>query len=334
MAVTLYSRHDTSILFREQSTWGTAEAGSAAFTHMGVASSVIDPDIQERLPDRSNSGSRVLVDTNVSHDFNGSAPKFSVGGDAKKLDLADSLYAVMQQVSEAIGTPFLKTYTFPTTQPDFTAGEGYIRTLVEDHPAASTSKAIRDCISTELVLKVAPGTGESRLQFTESIMGRGQIDDVFNTTGTNVRTAQSFFYFDQIQTFTGNAAALNPLDLEIKISQPRTLGASVEQGGTGDFLTFAIPEYMVECTFKVMRDAASQTLQALRGTDINHQWILQWGDGTADGTLKFTIQGQLAAADSENDDINSITFKLKGVAISGGAVALTVLLADASDRSW
>ncbi len=330
MAVTVNSRHDTDILFAEQATWGTAITGGSAFTILDVASSVIDPDIKERLADRSNSGSRVLIDENVQYDTKGSAPKITIAGDAKKLDLADMLYAVMQNVSEAVGSPFLKTYTFGATQPDFTASAGHFLTLVEDHPTASTSKAMRDVICTDLVMKCSPG---ERLQMSATLMGRGTLDETYNQTVSNARTAESFFYFEDITTFSGNAVALNPLEVEVKIALPRATGAGVDKSNLGEFLTWAIPEYTVEATFKVLRESGSQTLQALRGTDINHAWVLQWGDGTADGTLKYTIQGQLAAADSENDDLNSIIFKLKGVKTSGAA-PLTVLLADASDRSW
>jgi len=334
MAVTINSRHDTDIMFREQAVWGTAEAAGAAFNIMDVTSSVIDPDLKERLADRSNSGVRVLQDSNVQYDTKGSSPKITIQGDAKKYDLADMLYAVTQNVSEAATTPFLKTYTLGATQPDFTMSAGYFMTLVEKQATASTSKEIHDVICTDLTLKCSAGSGLDRLQTTAVLPGRGSVTETFNPTGSNVRRAQAFYYFQDIVTFSGNGQALNPMDIEIKISQPRTIGVGVDKSNAGKFLTWAIPEYSVNATFRVLRDSASQTLQALRGTSVNHPWILQWGNGTADGTLKFTIQGALSGADSANDDVNSILFKLRGVNVSGGAAPLTVLLADGLDRGW
>lgn len=337
MAVTVYSRNDTDIILAQQGIWGTAVADGVAGTILDVEAAVIEPDINERRPNRSNSGQRSLLKENIQLDFKGSMPSLMLKGDAKVGDLAHFLYAVIQNESEAIGSPFLKTFTFPATQPDFTAiaaitQAGWLGTFIEKHPLASQSSKMADAIGTELTLSCDPDAGMGRLQMAGKFIGRGQWVTSATGAGSHARSAQTFFYFHDINVFSYAGVALNPLSVEVKISQPRTKGVSTNL--TGDVLTYAIPEYVITAKFKVLWNAAAKGIKNQWGLEYNQPLIISWGSATpATGYLNIAINAELLKAPTVIGDLNAIEFEVQGV-WNGATKPVTILLADGVDRTW
>jgi hypothetical protein len=335
----VYSRNDTDIILAQQSVWGTAIADNAAGVLLDVESAVFDPDFNDRRPNRSNSGSRVLQDVNIQVDSKGSTPKATLKGDAKLADIAHFIHAVMQNVVEtATPSPYSKVFTFPATQPDFTAiaslaSAGWIATLIEKHPAASTSSKIVDAICTDLTLTCAPDAGNGRLQFAAAMMGRGTMSMVANPSGTYTRVAQTFFNFHDLLAVTVGGSYLTPLSIEIKISQPKTKAISTNSSSPGMPLTYAIPEYAVTAKLKVLKDSVAETVRANWGTSTSSAYVIRWGTAAATGYLNFALQGALLKAPNVIEDVNAIEFELAGVK-SGSTQSLTVTLCDAVLRGW
>jgi hypothetical protein len=331
MAITVYSRHDCDILFGRQVAWGTPTADAAALQLFDGENAVVHPDFNIRTPNRSNSGSRTLQDFNIQQDGFGASPKIELSGDFKIEDGAHWLYAAIQGLtSEAVGSPFRKIFTFPTTQPDFTAisaltSAGYIATIVERQPVSGKSATIRDAICTGLTLTCAPDAGNGRMQMKATMIARGPANLASTPSGTNVRGAQTFINFHEINGFSGDALPLIPLGVEITISQPKTKGISMTAGGA--FLTYVIPEYEVTAKITVVDDANARTLRANWGTTHSKAWIISWV------TLLFNLNATITAAPKMLGDVNAIEFTLRGVRASSTA-ALTATIDDSVDRGW
>lgn len=331
MAITVYNKNECDVLLGRQTAWGTALLDNAAMTILDVESAFIDPDINIRTPQRSNSGSRAPQDFNIQADTYGTTPKISLSGDMKLADAAHFFYASIQGLtSEAAGTPFRKIFTFPATQPDFTAiasatSAGYIATIIEKEPIAGKSAKIRDAICTDLTLTCAPDAGDGRLQHKSTWIGRGAINQASTPAGAYTRTAQAFFPFHMLNAFTGATNPLIPLSFEIKIAQPKTKGISSDL--VGQFKTYVIPEYEVTAKVVVLDDTYSRAVRAYWNDATPTAWVISWS------TLVFDLMMVITSAPMVLGDQNAIEFNLRGVK-SGATAALTVTLDDAVDRGW
>ena len=254
MAYDVYSRHDSRIGIFPQAEWGTGAATNAAFKELANGPFDFTRDVKLRRPDRSfastSGGQRYPDIRDVQNDNKGAAPTITISGDVRKDDLSMLLYSVMQNVSEAGTTPFLKTFTFPTTQPDFTLDGGFFSTICAWHPVASQSHALVDAIINELTFSCAPGSGDDRLQYNATFIGRGGIVDSWNPSGTWTRADEDHFYFHDLAGITAGASALDILSIEWTIAN-NALPVGVELD-SGNFQTFALPRYSVTGKIRVL----------------------------------------------------------------------------------
>ena len=342
MAIALKTKDDVRIFLGEQTTWGTALTAASNFnmttpafgSELDIDLAALDNDVQIRTPNRSNSGRRTLDRGNIQHDYKGASPKITLSGDAKFNDLAQFLYAVMQNVSEGALTPFEKTFQFPSTQPDFTASAGWFGSvIVEDDSASSVNKLIRDVICRKLTLTCDPTSNQGRLQIAAEMIGRGAPTlNLAQVSGTKAITPQEFYYFHDIKTFEGNANALAPVSIQIEIEN-NARPISVDIATAGDFRTYALGPYTVKATLRVLYEANARAIQALQGTTIEHPWTIIWGTVGTDGYLSIALRGQPGPALDVNEDEKTIDFNLTGV-YNAGALPLIVVMGDAIDRAW
>lgn len=341
MAITVYTKEETSFLWGEQASFGTVLADNADFNGttpewgeiLDCEIVSLDWGVNIREPNRSNAGSRVVPDANYQQDVKGSSPKITINGDAKKATLASFLYAVMQNVSEAAGSPFEKTYTFSTTQPDFTAasiGTGWAGTLIIKQGSSQSLKA-KDLICDELTLTCNPNDGQGRMQMSASLMGRGSVSAGANPSGTLARYAQTFYYFHDIKTCTVNGNAIVPLGITLTI---KNNAIPIGSNNSGDFLTFALPKYEVTGTIKAVWDTNSLASQVTQDDATSAvPIVLTWGTDDNDGYLTFGIYGTIAPSPDVYDPVKGIDINFVGL-YNGTNAPLTVVLADAIDRAW
>jgi hypothetical protein len=341
MAIAVVTKEDVTLLWGEQATFGTVLADTADFNGttpewgeiLDAEIVPLDWDTRVREPNRSHVGQRVTLASNFQQDQKGVVPKFAVTGDAKKATLASFLYAVIQNVSEAAGTPFEKTYTFGNTQPDFTADGGWFGTLIIKQ-GSSQSQKIRDMICSELTLTCDPDNGQGRMQMVANIIGRGAPLPTSNpNTGVLAKYAQTFYHFHDLKTCTVGGSAVVPLSITINIKN-NAVPVGVNLVTAGDFLTYAIPKYEVNVTLKAHWDSISYALQyghttASTPTPI----ILTWGTDNADGYLNWTIYGTQIASPDNYDPVKALELNFKAT-YDGTNAPLTVVLADLIDRAW
>ena len=334
-----YTKNEIQYGIAKQTTWGTGLA--TGFVLLDIEPTVIDPKINMRRPNRAGPPYRHRIyQVSTIHDYKGSAPTVAIRGIAKKDEIDLFLYSVIGGVSEGVTTPYTKTLTFPSTpgalQPDFTASEGCFFTFVKLMPDKTKSQRIIDCICTELTLHCSPDGDDAMIYFEATLMGRGEWESDVDLSSASFQRSgaddSDYYYFHDIKTFSGAGNALDPLGLTMTFKN-NAKPTGVEKS-SGKFLSYTLGRpYELEFKPTVVWDANSRTTQMATQGTVTHSWILEWGTAGADGHLKFTIQGQPGPAPDADGDTNSIEFTVDAQQ-AGATAPVTVLLANAIDRTW
>lgn len=339
MACGIKTMHDMSYGLVEQTTWGTAEAGSSTFVHLRVEPAEFDPDVRY-VTLNSVSGYRDLNENDLIHHVKGAAPTIQFKGPIKTNDLALFLYGVIQNVSEAATTPFAKTYTFGSTQPDFSTGAGEFFTIAKKRPTATASQSVKDAICSKLVLVWEPETDGGIGMFTADMVGRGAVDDAYDMSSATLteNPITDLFYFHDLKTFTVDGNNLDPLRIEVEIGNTPAF-ASVDTT-TGEYKCIALTKYYCTVRARVKWDSNAETTRQEAKTSsasTKVPMVMTWGTSGQDGYLNFALNVQPGPAVHEDADINAIDFTFQCVrdTTSGSEVEpITITLSDAVDRSW
>lgn len=315
-----------------QSTWGTAGGDSDAVTEIECEPFEINRDIKEIIQPGSH-GSRNLTDSDVITHTKGVMPTFTVTGTANHNSFDQILAATFQNVTEGAATPYSKSYTFSSTQPNFAANAGYFYTWIERDPTASKSCKVADCIVKSLTMTLEAG---EPLKYTAEWVGRGLASITSNPSGTWTRdTATDLWHFHDFDTITIASTSYHLVSAEI------TLGHDiipVGQDGSGNPATFAMTNRQATFKVKVVKDTDWET--SLGSWAGNTVIAFRIGSGhatpgTTDGDLDFAFRGKLNSGAKAHDDI--IAGELSGtmlMADDGGTEPITVVLANAVDRTW
>jgi len=321
-----------------QTTWGTAVVDAGAFMEMDCEAFEVNPDIKE-LDINGAHGTQVpRVSDKLIH-TNGSSPIVSIPAMLAKHDELDYfLYAAIGSVVEGETTPYAKTFTLPTTPPNYGQSAGNFFTVIERDPAASKSTKVIDCISKQLTISLAEGEA---LKFAAELQGRGVPSFTSDPSGTWTRNAIADIWHSEALDrctidFGGGAVSFHLVNFELVI--PYEL-KPIGQDGSGSFQTFGLTLQPVTWKLKVVKDADYHTAltnwSGNTAVDIN----VGWGNatpGTDDGDLDFALHGKINAATKSNDNV--INADLSGVCLESDdgstTEALTIVMANAVDRSW
>ena len=341
MAITTYNVKDKRYGLAEQTAWGTAIADAGAFQEMDCEATEIKAEVKYRETPGSHA-TRNMTYGDISADQRGALPKLSVTGEAKQKELDYFLHAFFQNMVEGALTPFSKTFTLPVTQPDFTAiaslaAAGQILTLIERFPAASTSKKITDVISNSITLSCAPG---ERLKFTSELVGRGLTSFVSNPSGTWTRAAAEYWHWEDLDRFTINwgsgAQTCVPVGaFEIALACD-VMG--VGQDGSGNVQALHT-QFNRAMTFSLTfnRDAQATSAKTNWGAGTAITVNVGWGNaspGTVDGDLDITFTGKIEKVEDTNEDILGTTITGRIAASTAATEPITIIMANAVDRTW
>lgn len=337
MAKTVISPKEKQYGLLEQATWGTAIAESSSILKIDTAGLTIDPDVKIRESNQSHGTRRPYVGELVAH-VNRSAPLISIPSVEAKQGLLDYfLHLLFQNVTEGAVTPYSKTFTILDTQPDFTANAGMFATFWEKFGSSSTSRRAIDVICKSITLSCAPG---EPLMVSAELIGRGAVQESVTLTETWTRPADSFWYWEQIDRATANVVSERNLNLqgfEITLTH-----AALPYGndGSGDFETFGITNW--ELTFKLKigentADNIRQELQVAWKAGTNGSYRIGWGNaapGTDDGDLDFAWTGRITKITSHLEDILGFDVEGKILTTVTTSSPITIIMANAIDRSW
>ena len=180
----------------EESTFGTAIADNGSFYRFDGP--VPEPDYGVyHHNEPGNLNSRVLEDTIIDFHSEAGGTRIIPFSDVNivQVQMADLLYGVMQNVSEAASTPWEKTFTWvgevgtQTTQPDFSADAGHFMTLGIYGPIASNHRKFTSCILRDLTLACDLTTDDKRLKASGTFISGFANDADANFSGTWTNSA-------------------------------------------------------------------------------------------------------------------------------------------------
>ena len=324
--------------FAEQATFGTAIADDAAATQIHCEPFEIDRDI--KVTDNPVSyGSRSLRESNKIVHSKRAMPFFTVTGPANHASLDYFLYSVIQNVSEGETTPYAKTFTLGSTQPDFVGNAGWFGTFFERDPAASkTTKAV-DVIGKNITLSIKPG---ERLKYSLDAIGRGLASVTSNPSGTwtDEDEADSWWFedVDRISLDFG-AGAVNFMlsEFELKVGYDNIEACG--QDGSGSFQVYGLGTPILEAKIVIVKDADYHTALSNFSGNTAVDFRLGWGNATAgtdDGDLDFVGHGKIKATAKAHDAVMKGELTLDLLESDDGSTdeALTIVMANAVDRTW
>lgn len=340
MALSIYVPDDFVVGIAEQTTYGTVIADAGAFDQLKVDKPTLEADVKDRS-DLSSRGVRWQDVLDMKKDEVGSNPKLKLPEHiVRKKQLAVLLYSLFQYVVEAGTTPYGKTFTFHDTQPDFTANAGKFLTAILKAPVASKSLKLADLIALSLTLKCSPG---GLLTVACDLVGRGALVTNSNPSGTWTvaaaasTTAMDFYPFEKIDRYTLDfGSPISPAVGAWELTLNHTLTPVGQSAGSCQ--SFAISKN--GGTFKGSYIWNSDTHALFTNHPLGTACAIRigWGNatpGTVDGDLDIAPYGVLEKVELNAADAMMVdaTFKLGG-SISGTKEPCTIVLADATDKTW
>ncbi len=249
----------------------------------------------------------------------------------RQKDLAVLLYLVCQNVSEAAGTPFEKTYTMAdtTTQPNFAADGGCFTTIGIFDTIGLYHRKYESCILKDLILNCdLAGDGLLRASGT-FISGHPESTTTNFNTGTWAYNTQAYYNFHVTPTKKVGGSDIVLYGFDITISNGAVRNGSA--GATGDCETYALGGYDISGNIKLKFDANVQGLFAadIAGTTTALQ--LACGTDGAEGNFDLTaanclVQNVVDDYEDERGRALNVPF------IAHDEVIFTV--SDANDRAW
>jgi hypothetical protein len=338
----VYGNTQSYFMMAEQSAFATIIDQDG--TYFILECPVPEPDYGLfRDQNMKNTGSRVLEESQIYVTQDGELRVIPVNDIiVRKKDACDLMYAVCQNVSEGVGTPYTKTYTIAgaagtaTTQPDFSADAGYFCTLGIVDPVASNHRRFKSCIGRSVTFSANTLTGDdARMRASAEFISGFASDFTTNFTGgTYAFNAQNYFNWKRPTTASIGGADVMLYGFSVTISN----GAyRIGLDSSGNCETYALPMYKVTGSITTKYDAVSDGLIATMAAGSAQAIVLRTGTDAADGEFCLTM----AAAEITNtprdyggDYGQAITIEFEARADSSTGALLVAEIADAVDRGW
>ncbi len=317
-------------------------ANASAFVEFDCGIPSVDLGVFQDL-DMKNHGSRVLEDGNEYTTEAGGIRTISVSDHiVRKADIAELLYAVFQNVSEGVGSPFEKTYTWvgsagtETTQPDFFSDAGYYATLGIYDPIAGQQRAYRSSIIKSLTVSCDLTGGDGRIKANHEWISGFSSTNNANFAGAWAKNTASFFDFNKPTTkqIGGLDVVLYAFSFTFTNNAAR---AGVDTSGDAETYAVGMP-YSTTGSLTVKYDVNTDDYEGnLRdGTSLG---IIQVATGTdgADGNLDFLLDEckitnvSRGYGDPAGQQV-IIDFEVQADSSTGNHTTVTV--SDAVDQAW
>lgn len=344
----IYEARQVRVGYAEQATWGTRIIDGARFTEIACETVEVDRDIK-RHDTTTQSGSRQGVYANVIHNTNGSMPKFAVRGPFSLYEGDSMIYAFLQGVTEEDATPYKKTLFPAASQPDFSSSDDLFLTFLHRMPVASTSIALKDCISNSLKLECERG---GYLTYESGFVARGAAELDANPSGTWERgldepggsdaSASNYgmLFFEDIDAVTiaiAGGGAVTPVLKSFKIDMSQEVEA-VGPDGSGSFANYGLHSFTGTLEMVMLKDSTAEALFAAHeDPDGNYvSVVIRWGSAGAavNGELQITMTGKVTGMTNIQDGLLESTMTVELLAAAAGSNSIQILMSNAIDRVW
>jgi len=337
---------NTSIYAPTQSRWGISEE-SAFGTPVADAGNYemcegeipkINWGLQRDLSVKFN-GSRVPFASNQYSTTTGQIRSIPFSDVIlRRTDLCNYMVAVMQNVTEAVGSPYQKLFQwyYSTTQPTFVTTNGKYYTVGIVGPIASYMQKFTSCILKTLTLK--PGAQGRLVGSGEWISGFAPLTTANFTAANFVYNTQNYYNCNALSLKQIAAADIVLYDWSVTFDNG---AVPMSWGSTGEVESWALacaPEgYKIIGNLVVKYDAVSQAYiaDALAGTGRKIQLSIGTGGvaGYFDITLNSCIFGDGTDKDYGRAEGQAISLPFTAVYDGANAVA-TITVSDGVDQTW
>jgi len=259
---------------------------------------------------------------------------------AKKLEMDIFFYTLFQHVTEtdlgAGSGPYGYVFTFPQTQPDFTANAGKFLTLGVSMPVSGRDFSLADVISRQLTIACVPGTDNGYMTLAPEMVGR--IYDGSDTiTSFAAASSASFFNWHAMTAKMGSTELVKgPNGFSLVLGNDADKVGSEVVGGNEYFQTYALKKYTAELTAQFLWDATTRAAfdKWLAGT-AESGLTLEWGTADTDGYLKFSFNGKYNDQDTElTPEGDYVTLHLKASGTYGSTEPVQINMVHTTDRAW
>ena len=264
--------------------------------------------------------------------------EFRMSFDCVLTDLTADLlmYGVLQNVSEAAGTPFKKDYVIDetTTQPDFSGNNGKFYTVLLHSPVTSESYRMTSAVLESLTINYDPGAAGGRATASGTFVSGFVIDQSTDSSGYTFTAPGTDYYKPQDIT----VKQINDVDVVLGgYSFTFTNGwARVGHDTTGDAETYALTMYDMSGSMTVKYDDNTKNLvdDFLAGT--TRKLEIAYGSTGVDGAFFITINNALFDGNAR-DFANEMGVFLEVPFVlsqSSTTNAIDVEISNATDRTW
>jgi len=338
----LYSRNEFRFAIAEESTFGTAITTQSSFKELHITDvPQIDYSGIVRDQTKRSDGKRVLSQSDTYLSTSGSTYTVAVSGVLTDLTADLLIYGVMQDlVSEAATTPYLKIFEWDGSTDGNNSGSPYkFYTLNGYNPASDESWQLKSCVLQSLSISADPGTNGGRASFSATFFsGFAPVQTGLTVTPASwVSPGTDYYSFQALNTKTvgGSDVVLSSMNLEFANGTTR-----VGYDSSGNPQQYAFPQFDLNGSVSVKYDANTKDeiatfLTNPMGNSAEKNIIIQWGNGTADGTLKFDVNAIYSGNDMNFGDDAGVFVNLPFQGVDDGTnEAIEVKIANATDRAW
>ena len=330
----VYSGSEVQVGFAQESTFGTVTADSGAFVQLAEFGSIsFDKGLTQKL-EMKNRGSRVAnIDDKYITEAGGTR-KFTISDiPVRRTDLAELLYAVLQNVSEGATTPYTKTFNLLlSSQPDFSSSAGYFATMGAKLPLSGRDIKLTSCIASNLALKSDIVSGDGRLMASVDFISGFSSSVAATFSGTWTIASQNYFDFGSPATATldGNDLVLYSWELAINNNAKRQ---GNDSNGNAQTYSVAIPELEVTGSLTVKYDSNVAAVMADYIAGNEKPIVLEVGTAGAAGHFKLDLQDTIYTGPNLDlgDEIKlTVPFKM----LYDGSNTSTITVSDGVDQAW
>jgi len=320
--------------FSEETTFGTAIADGGTFTWLEGPPPTVDYGLTDDKTIKYRGYQS--ADTNDSFTTTAGGTVVISFSDVvvRQDDAAILLYSVMQNMSEAAGSPFQKDLTWASgfTAPDFGANAGLFHTVGIYDVVASNHRKFTSCVLRSLTLS-ADLTGDGRLRASGEWVSGFTPSTTANFSGTWAPSAQAYFNFSAPTTKTigGTNALMSAFELTFNNNIVR-----VGNDSSGNAETYSLGELELSGSITALYDAGTdgQTTAFLAGTAT--PIILIHGSTGVDPA--FLWRADKCEYTGNDQDYGStarmVTMPFKALLDTSSTAQTIIEVSDAIDRTW
>ncbi|MFQ6609317.1 MAG: hypothetical protein ACE5D7_00815 [Fidelibacterota bacterium] len=350
ISTNVYFGQEWRVGIAEESTFGTAITTQSNFKELEItAPPQIDFSGVVRDQRKRADGSRVLDSKDVYlSQVGGEGYTCQIEGILTDITADLLLYGAMQDiVSEAATSPYLKTFEWDNATDGDNSGSPFkFFTLDIDNPIAAESEELKTCVIKTLTISSDPGTNGGRASFSATFWtGFAPSRNLGTATDPTQWTAPGTdYYVHQLlktKTLGGSDLVVGSFSVNFENNVKR-----VGYDSSGDPQAYVFgPTFDVTGDLSVKYDANTQNeidyfITNPEGGSAERALIIQWGNGTGNGTLKFLINAIYTGAPNKSfeDKGTFVTIPWQGVTDQADGVgtneAIEVLIANDVDRVW